>query len=271
MSDPHPFDTATLLEPLGDGRFRGETSDAYRNLAGPFGGITAALLMKAALDDERRRGDPVSFTVNFCKGIADGPFEVATRLERGGKYVQHWSLRLTQGDEVCTTATLIFGMRNDTLSHQEARMPRAAAPEDCAELETSALMNWVQRYRFRFSEGAPAFSDAPWEELGDSRSVVWVDDRQGRPLDYPGLAAFSDSFFLRLVHMRGALSPMGTVSLTTQFHAPHDEVAAQGAAPLLGVAWTSRVHAHFHDQQMQLWGGDGRLLATGTQIVWFRE
>ncbi len=90
-------------------------------------------------------------------------------------------------------------------------------------------------------------------------------------LDYVSLAALGDSFLLRLFQVRGVIVPMGTVSLTTHFLATPDEIAAQGMAPLLGVADSQRFHGNFHDQQMQLWGRSGKLLATGTQVVWYRQ
>ena len=54
----HPFDTATALEPLGEGAFRGRTSPAYANRGGPSGGVAAACLRPA------RIGGPGAGTVN---------------------------------------------------------------------------------------------------------------------------------------------------------------------------------------------------------------
>lgn len=64
---------------------------------------------------------------------------------------------------------------------------------------------------------------------------------------------------------------MSTVSMTTYFHATDAEIAAQGSAPLLGIADSKRFVANFHDQSMELWGRDGRLLASGIQTVWYKE
>ena len=42
------------LTPTDDGRLRGATSDEYWNMMGPFGGTTASLMLKAALDAPAR-------------------------------------------------------------------------------------------------------------------------------------------------------------------------------------------------------------------------
>lgn len=271
MSSKHPFDIATGLQPSGEGRYRGATSPAYGNLVGPFGGATAATLMRAVLEHEERSGDPVALTVNFCGGISDGTFEIATRLQRSGKYTQHWSLELIQENSVRATASIVCGLRKDGFSHHSSKPPEVPEPEACAQMPAEGLMGWVGRYSFRFAEGAPSFSGKAFAEPKDSRSVLWISDQPNRPLDYVSLAAMSDAFFLRLLHVRGSFVPMGTVSLSTFFHATPDEIAAQGTVPLLGVAEAKRFHASFHDQHMELWGRDGNLLATGSQTVWFKD
>ena len=67
----HPFDDALELEQLGDGRFRGRTTAPYNNMVGPFGGVTAATLVRAIALHPDRLGDPVSLTVNFAGPVAE--------------------------------------------------------------------------------------------------------------------------------------------------------------------------------------------------------
>ena len=56
----HPFDAAIALEQLAPGRFAGKTSPVYANMAGPFGGVTAATFLNAVLLHPDKAGDPVS-------------------------------------------------------------------------------------------------------------------------------------------------------------------------------------------------------------------
>ncbi len=272
MSEPiHPLDAAIALEPAGPGRWRGRTSPVYANMAGPFGGVTAAGFLNAVARDEARRGDPVAMTVNFCGAIADGPFEIASRLVRGGKYTQHWSLDLTQDGETRGTASIVTGARGDVFSHHDTAMPETPAPEDVEPLGMPGPLKWLDAYEFRFVEGRPEIAPEQFEPLRDSRSLLWIADRPARPLDHLSLAAIADSFLLRLVKVRGTMAPMGTVSLTTYFHATAEEIARHGDGPVLGQAISKRMHANFFDQHMELWARDGTLLATGTQVAWYKE
>lgn len=268
---PHPFDAAIALHPLGECRFAGATSPVYANMAGPYGGITAATLLNAVMIDPRRRGDPVAQTVNFCGAIADGPFEIAARIERGGKYTQHWSLALTQDGQTRSTASIVCGVRGAVFTHAEAGMPEAPPPDRVAPIPAPAALRWLDAYDLRYVGGPPEFAASPFEKLRDSRSVLWAADRPARPLDFPGLASIADCFLPRIVKARGLMVPLGTVSLTTYFHATAPEIARLGSGPVLGVAQAKRMHANFFDQHMELWSRDGQLLATGAQVAWYRE
>ena len=59
--------------------------------------------------------------------------------------------------------------------------------------------------------------------------------------------------------------------MTVHFHAAAAEIAAQGSDPLLGVADAQTFTRNFGDQTAQLWSTHGRLLATSTQMAWFKD
>lgn len=88
-------------------------------------------------------------------------------------------------------------------------------------------------------------------------------------LDFISLLAMSDAFVGRLFQVVGRLPPFGTVSMTTQFHASGDELAAHGTRPLAAVVDASVFHRSYCDQTAELWGGD-QLLATAMQIAYYR-
>ena len=54
---PHPFDDATRIT-AGDSSWQGHTSDDYWAFVGPFGGVTAATILRALMDHPQ----PVSYT-----------------------------------------------------------------------------------------------------------------------------------------------------------------------------------------------------------------
>jgi hypothetical protein len=266
----HAIDRATRLEHLAEGRWSGATDPAYANMAGPFGGVTAASLLNAVLNDPRRSSDPIALTVNFCGAIADGPYEITTRLQRGGRTTQHWSMELTQNGAVCATASAVCGARKPVWSHYPVKMP-AAPPRDSLPEISERRLEWVRRYSFRFAEGD--LREYPRSDglIQSARSLAYIQDIPSRPLDFLSLAALSDAFFVRIMHARGTFQPMATVSLTTYFHAGADELAAIGAAPALGEADAAIFHNGFADQSCTLWSPAGRLIANGVQISWYKE
>jgi len=266
----HPLDGATQLERLSADRLAGRTSPLYANLGGPFGGWTAAILMRAVLDDPRRQGAPVALTVNYCAAIADGGFEISCRERRTGKSTQHWSLELTQGERVAATASVVCGARRAVWTHHPATPPVIPPPENLPMFDAGGRSAWVEQYEFRFERGVIAFGGRGSKELQAPDSLLWMRDRPERPLDFVSLAALSDAFFIRAFVVRDQLVPVGTITLTTHFHTDEAGLATQGSHYLLGYATAHTFSGGFADQAAQLWGKNG-LLATSTQVVWYRE
>lgn len=268
---PHPLDIATRLTPTGDGRLAGMTADAYWNMMGPFGGTTAAVLLKAALEAPQRLGDPVALTVNFCAPIAKGEFLVDLKEVRTNRSTQHWSMELSQDDGIAASATAVFAKRRETWNHRPAQMPDVPPPETLAAMETDGRNAWLQQYRFRFIEGLPDFSTPRDDDPAGTRSVLWIEDKPARPLDFLSLTALTDIFFVRIFHVRGRMLPAGTVSMTSYFHTDTAGLAPQSARPLLGIADANIFNQGYFDQSAELWGDDGRLLATTVQTVYYRD
>jgi hypothetical protein len=96
----HLFDDATHVS-AGDSRWRGKTSDDYWAFIGPFGGVTAATMLRALVDHPERSGDPLSMTVNFCAPIAQGAFDLDVRLVKANRSTQHWCVGWSGGRRAC--------------------------------------------------------------------------------------------------------------------------------------------------------------------------
>lgn len=271
LREAHALDDAARLERRGEGRYAGATSPAYANMAGPFGGVTAAALLNAVLLDPRRLADPIALTVNFCASIADGPYEIETKLQRGGRTTQHWSMELAQNGAVAATASAVCGARKPVWSHYPVKGPPAPARDSLPEMDKDRRPEWTRRYSFRFSEGGLDGYPRADGLIHSARTLAYIQDSPARPLDFLSLAALSDAFFVRIMHARGTFQPMATVSLTTYFHAGGDELAAIGATPLLGEADAAIFHNGFADQTCALWTPAGKLLANGVQITWYKE
>lgn len=267
----HPFDTAIALTPAAKGTFLAHTSADYANMIGPFGGITSAVLLNAVLQHPDRIGVPVAFTLNFTAPVADGPFTITTRAARTNRSTQHWVIEATQESGTVATATAVLAHRRTTWSNTETRAPQnMPAPASLERMNAQNRPTWVQRYDMRFTAGAfPHTFDG--QEEPHSQSHLWLRDDPPRPLDYPALMAISDSFFPRIFIRRRRPSPIGTVSITTYFHADEAALAAQADHYLMGSARANKFHNGFFDQSGELWGHDGQLLATTHQTVYFKD
>lgn len=266
----HQLDAATFLARIADNLYRGTTSAAYGNMVGPFGGIIAAILIKAVLIHPERLGEPVALTVNFAGPIADGEFTVITKISRTNRSTQHWYVELAQGDQVCATATAVSAIRRDTWSATEVRFPAARAAETIQPHPPIDRAKWTAAYEMRFVHGHPFSSK---EDAGDRDSVsaLWIRDVPPRPLDFVSLTAICDAFFPRIFILRPKWVPVGTVSLTIYFHADSGTLAMQSDRPVLATARAQHFGGGYFDQTAEVWSDDETLLATSHQVVYFKE
>ncbi|NLD67199.1 MAG: thioesterase family protein [Limnobacter sp.] len=266
----HVFDDAIRLVPEAPGVYRGETSAAYGNMVGPFGGITAATMLNAACLHPERLGEPVSLTVNYAGPVADGAFRVAARPVRTNRATQHWWIELSQDGVVATTATAVFAIRRETWASTEASAPPAPAPNEAERWPIErARVAWVRNYEMRFVRGA--FPDPRrMPMLDDSTSLLWVRDDPPRPLDPLSLVALSDVFFPRTYLRAAQIAPAGTITITTTLHADAAMLARQGTQPVLARAQAQAFGGGFFDQASAIWGEGGAMLASSHQTVYFK-
>lgn len=265
----HPFDRATQITTV-DGRQRGRASEDYFAFVGPFGGATAATMLRAIMQHPERFGDPLSVTVNFCAPVARGGFDLHVRLMKATRSTQHWFVELSQDDGVAAFATAVFATRRTSWSHQAAAMPSAPPFDQVKPLPDDLIAPWVTQYQFRFVEGAPDYNAAALDVPASTYSKMWLCDAVPRRIDFLSLLSMSDTFFARIFHARGTIVPIGTVSMTTAFHADAADLAAENATAALGVADAHIFHKSFSDQTGALWSPGGRLLATTSQVVYFK-
>lgn len=267
----HPFDEAIGLHAIAPDEFSGATHSAYGNMVGPFGGTTAAQLLQCALQHIARLGEPVALTVNFAAPVADGEIRFVARPVRTNRSTQHWIIEAHQREGVVATATAVFAVRRETWSAVEAVMPaNLPVPEAVPRMPVKGMPAWPQRYDMRFVEGAfpTAFDEM---EQTHSRSCLWVRDEPERALDFASLAAMSDSFFPRIYIRRRRRALIGTVSLTTYFHADSALLAQVGCCHVLGVAKALNYRHGYFDQTGEIWSPEGQLLASTHQLVYFKD
>ena len=275
----HPFDQAMRLEPAGSEQpdtWLGNSSPAYWNMVGPFGGTTAATAVQAIMQHPARLGEPIALTVNYACAMAEGPFFVTARPVRTNRSTQHWTVVLTQADAsgvegVAMTATAVTAARRETWSANDTPMPALGFSDELPRFRF-ATSEWTQRYDMRAVRGT---IPEVWDGSGQggeegSLTRLWVRDDPPRQLDFPALAAMSDVFYPRVWLRRATQVPAGTVSITTYFHADSGQLAENGEGFLLAQARAQAFRNGFFDQSAQLWSEAGILLATSTQMVYYK-
>ena len=276
----HPFDEAMALTPAGSSQpdtWHGASSAGYWNMVGPFGGTTAATAIQAIMAHPQLLGEPIALTVNYPGAMAAGAFTVTARPVRTNRSTQHWTVELLQLDAagaqiMVMTATAVTASRRTTWSVDELAMPALEFSTAAPRLIFSTS-EWTQRYDMRAARGMiPQVWDGG-EATGDDASLtqLWVRDDPPRPLDFAALAAMSDVFYPRIWLRRATRVPAGTVSITTYFHATADQLAHSGSGYLLAQAKAQTFSNGFFDQTAQLWSAAGQLLATSSQLVYYKE
>jgi acyl-CoA thioesterase len=267
----HLFDQAIALTPNDGDLFTGATNPAWGNFIGPFGGITAAVLLNAVMKHKALLGEPIAQTINYCTAVADGPFTIEAKPVRTNRSTQHWMLTMIQSEQVVMTGTVVTAARRETWSGQDATMPIANPPATYPLSKRAAPMRWLDRYEIRpIIGGIPTVMD---ESENDSLSQLWMKDADQRAVDMQSLAAFCDLFFPRLLLRRSKMVPFGTVSMTSYFHTDSDQLKECATADkyLLGQAKALAYRNGFFDQTAQVWSDSGILLASTHQVVYYKE
>lgn len=265
IADVYNFDDALPLAADGRRRWLSRVDKRYWNAIGPWGGWTAALLVKGVLAEHDHAGTPVAMTANLMGGLDETPLALDTRAVRQGRSMEFWTSELVQHGEPVAMAMVTLGQRRDTLSAHEAVFPQAPAPETLPAPERKGLA-FGAMFESRPVRGAPPFQG----ESETSNTLSWIRDAQARPLDYPLLAAFADVFAPRIFYRSPERRPVSTVSMSVYFHATPAELAEVGGDWVLAEAQARRFESGFFDQHGALWSREGTLLATTEQLCWFK-
>ena len=270
MNTRHAFDQAIALQARSENLFVGATSDAYQNMVGPFGGVTAATLLNAVLQHPKRIGEPVSLTINFAGPVQPGAFEIEATPIRTNRSTQHWLLLQRQAGEVVTSGTAFFASRRDTWSEQQQVMP-SVVPADGLPPLSRTERSWFGNYDFRYVSGLFDPASPTENEADDTETLLWARDAPARPLDFASLTAMGDVFAPRIFHRRQRFTPAGTVSMTHYYHADAQQLSACDDRHVLGHARAARMHNNYADQIAHVWSDDGTLLLTSTQVAYYKE
>jgi acyl-CoA thioesterase len=252
------LDVDTALAPITPTRWRGEISDRWWVVRGPFGGYVATFLtraMIAAVNDPARR--PRSLTIHFVEAPAAGAIEVSAAVERTGRSSTTVSLRLEQeGQPVVLGLGSCAAWRDGEPEWADAA-PEAPPPEACERLRrVDPMPGFLDRLEIR-----PVGSITG----GDARNLAWLRLDPPRPLDHLALTALSDGWMPAAFSRLGRPFGAPTVDLTIHFRAP------VASAEWVLADYRSRFSAGgVWEEDGELWAPDGALLAQSRQLALIR-
>jgi acyl-CoA thioesterase len=254
----------TTLEPVGDGRWRGEVTERWWIERGPFGGFLSTLLVRAmiALVDDRER-PPRSLTVHFVDAPRAGPIEVSAVAERVGRSSTALSLRLEQdGRPMALALGACAAWRDGQPEWADATPPDVPDPTACeAVRRLEGAPPFQANFDIRFAAGG--FPGHPAEE---ARNVAWL-RLQGEPFDHLAVTALSDGWLPAAFSKLGRFAIVPTFDLTIHFRSrlPVDGewlLADYRSRFSAGGSW---------EEDGELWARDGTLVAQSRQLAMMRE
>ncbi len=274
----HVFDEGITLSPVECG-WRGHTHPAWWNMVGPFGGMTAATVIKAIFLHPQCMGSPSALTVNYLAPVTEGAFTVALRIARTNRSSQHWVIEITQEQPDGTTASVLTGtavtaVRRPTFNATDAHAPAVPSPSQLDRAAPPPELEWLSRYDVRWLSGEHPNNWDGRESAAPggvaSQSQLWARLVEPRTMDYAALAAVADVFYPRVWLRRASRVPAGTVSMTVYFHADAQDLIDTGDGFVLCQARAHAFRDGHADQTAHIWNEAGTLLATTHQLVYYK-
>lgn len=254
------FDEDTAVTPAGDAVI----NPRWNVGTAPNGGYLIAIAARAMLA-AAERADPLTVTAHYVKPPTAGPVTVTTELVRAGRRYATVAAALRQGDRDCVRLLGAFG---DLAAQQgptrvAARPPAVPGPDDCTtpSRPLGPAPEVANRYEFRFPP------DSPWLHRGADPPVDqplevtgWIRLADGGIPPTLALLAFTDAFPPTVLSLL-EVGWVPTIELTVHVR------ARPRSAWVLGTFRTRFLVDGLMEEDGELWGEDGRLLAHARQLA----
>lgn len=258
------LESALKLSASGDSQWHGRADPAYEAIMGMYGGMTAALLLKAVMSEGNVQGTPSALTVNFVRAVTPGnEIAIRTRLLGATRSIQHWTAELSHAgsSDVQAAASVVTTTRRESDRFVQPRMPEVPPPEGLEMFCPPGPSG--QQSPLRLALGA-AF------DTGQSHSAAWIREVSGRKIDAVQIAFLCDNYAPRAFYIGKGPRPSSTVTYSVYFLATADELAEIGDDYMLIEAVGTQAAQGTVGSRVNLWSRAGVLLATSEQLCWFR-
>jgi acyl-CoA thioesterase len=273
------FRTDTSVEPLGGGRYRCALSGRWNAAVHPFGGVVAAIALRAA---ECELGDASqtlrTATALFVSPVTVGPLELSAQRLRVGRTGSQLLVQVRNAGQADGGLALLaaFGRERESFAFTDAESPEAPPPERCPP--PSDPPPGFRHFRASFFEQLETRTvrlNAPWEtgwEAGRAEAVRWMRYRVAPrladgALDPLALVALSDTMPPSIGQRLGPERPA--------FYAPSIDHTVHPFATtreewLLVRSRCRRAGEGYASAECEIWSRDGRLLLYATQLMLLR-
>ncbi|VWX56969.1 acyl-CoA thioesterase [Sphingorhabdus sp. 109] len=261
------LDRETALVAQEEGQFTIAASDVYRNPTGmAFGGWVAAIAGRAVEMHPECRGPLVSQQIVYMTGVGPGEVSISVKLLRAGSSTQFWRVELSQNGSMTNAADIVTSTRRPTDIDYQVEMPATRSPEESISLPSVNPMapKWVSHYDQRIAKGIPfAVNESP-------EAIVWIREADGRPVDRISLLSILDTPMPRTFFVTEQFRPGSTVTMASYIYASEEDLAEAGTDYMLLRVTGATVRNSATDGRVELWSKNGILLATSSQIGFFR-
>lgn len=258
------FAGTTHLTPLGGARYGAQADESWLQGRGAYGGLVAALLVRA-MEHELADGLRLArITTAFCAPLLPGPIEIEVEVVRAGRNVSTLAARLrgggSDGGPVVAIAQATASRAREhpmTLVAPMPPMPSVDAVSDGPEEHYIPV--FAKRFSFRQCIGPRPFS-------GEGPGTVggWCRLNEDGPIDGPLLVALLDAWPPAAVGLSPGWCPVASLEMSVEFEA---------SAPIAAGTWLfyqarcERIGDGLADERSTLHAADGTRLASAQQLI----
>jgi acyl-CoA thioesterase len=248
-----------------EAHFSAQVASGWAQGRAAFGGLVAALGLRALEQVIPRERLLRSLLVDFVGPLAPGPVQIEARVLRAGRALTQGEARLVQSGAVC--AVLLGAFAAPRASALRIAGPRAPAFPAALELPRLAYQEGVtprftKHFDYRYASPDALFSSA---KLGNIAGYV----RHSEPAesDIAGLLCLIDAWPPALMTMLSRPAPGSSVTWMVDFVAP--ELASQHGwdAFYAYEAKTLAAGDGYGTIESRLWAPDGQLVAASRQLA----
>lgn len=228
-----------------------------------FGGLVVGACvrsMQARVGDDTRKLRSVS--AQLIGAPAPGEVTIRVRLLRASKTVTTFAADLEQHRLVMTHVVGVFASDRPVDLAWQTLTPPIAPPwrdVEALDMNNGLAPEFMTQFEFR-SIGPVPSSGSTEASLGYVRPVVPCEVRDGA-----WLACLVDVWWLACLPRMEDLRPAATLTLNAEFHAPLEGLDPE--APLLHHGESHVLRHGYSLESRALWGVDGRLVVTATELV----